>query len=203
MGTERIDPIGAPSPRPSEKVPSYRTGDSPGDEAACRDVLLPDWEQLLGFLTHLDCGTAAWRTLALGLLTLTLRRVRFSGLACLQLSSRPQGHSVTWGHALHLQAPAWPRAVGLPVPEVLTGPLKDRNSLSTTSSEKGGCRATRLMKRFRALLRASMNSLSAEDRTVTRQPGACPPHRTVPGKELRAPRGGEHSQRRPSPHALR
>lgn len=63
------------------------------------------------------------------------------------------------------------------VSHVLTGPLKDRNNLRTTSSEKGGCRATRLMKRFRALLRASMNSLSAGERTrVTKHsPVLAPP----------------------------
>lgn len=43
----------------------------------------------------------------------------------------------------------------------LTEPLKERKILRSTSSEKGGCRATRLMKRFRALRRPSMNSLSA------------------------------------------
>lgn len=45
--------------------------------------------------------------------------------------------------------------------DTLTEPLKERKSLRSTSSEKGGCRATRLMKRFRALRRPSMNSLSA------------------------------------------
>jgi hypothetical protein len=59
--------------------------------------------------------------------------------------------------------------------DTLTEPLKDRKSLRRTSSEKGGCRATRLMKRFRALLRPSMNSLSAgQDRGVT--PGSTPNH---------------------------
>ena len=60
-------------------------------------------------------------------------------------------------------------------PRVLTGPLKDRNSLRIVSSEKGGCRATKLMKRFSARLRASMNSLSAGGRTlVTVGPGTAP-----------------------------
>lgn len=36
--------------------------------------------------------------------------------------------------------------------------------MRVASSENGGCLATRLMKRFRALLRPSMNSLSAEER---------------------------------------
>lgn len=45
--------------------------------------------------------------------------------------------------------------------DTLTEPLKERKILRSTSSEKGGCRATRLMKRFRALRRPSMNSLSA------------------------------------------
>lgn len=50
----------------------------------------------------------------------------------------------------------------------LTEPLKERKSLRSTSSEKGGCRATRLMKRFKALRRPSMNSLSAgEEYRVT------------------------------------
>lgn len=65
--------------------------------------------------------------------------------------------------------PAWTQPLGPPTEGpprrgALTGPLKDRNSWRTTSSEKGGCRATRLTKRFSALRRASMNSLSAGDR---------------------------------------
>lgn len=69
-----------------------------------------------------------------------------------------------------------PRSPGSPqTPRVLTGPLKDRKSLRTPSSEKGGCRATRLIKRFSARLRASMNSLSAGGRTqVTAGPGTGP-----------------------------
>lgn len=43
----------------------------------------------------------------------------------------------------------------------LTDPLKERKSFRRTSSENGGCRATRLMNRFNALLRVSMNSRSA------------------------------------------
>ena len=77
----------------------------------------------------------------------------------------PRGHQMRGGRrAESSRAQSWGLGPTLGS-EVLTGPLKDRNSLRTTSSEKGGCRATRLMKRFSALLRASMNSLSAEDRT--------------------------------------
>lgn len=121
MGTERIDPIGAPSPRLSEKVPSYRTGDGPGDEAACHEGFLPGWEWLPGFLARLDCGAAAWRTLALGLLTgpnvvlSVFLRTCMSPALLRGLGSRSQGHSVTWGCSLHGQAPARPGAVGRPV----------------------------------------------------------------------------------------
>lgn len=50
--------------------------------------------------------------------------------------------------------------------QILTEPLNDRKSFKSTSSEKGGCRATRFMKRFRALLLDSMNSRSAAGRST-------------------------------------
>lgn len=50
--------------------------------------------------------------------------------------------------------------------QILTEPLNDRKSFKSTSSEKGGCRATRFIKRFRALLLDSMNSRSATGRNT-------------------------------------
>lgn len=53
---------------------------------------------------------------------------------------------------------------------LLTEPLKVRKVLTSSSAEKRGCRATRLMNLLRARLLPSMNSRSEmEVRTVDRQ----------------------------------
>lgn len=82
----------------------------------------------------------------------------------------PPGTPHSWSPAPRGLGRGWARVWGPGEPGVrgqaLTGPLKERKSLSRTSSQSGGCRATRLRKRFRALLRSSMNSLSAAGRRL-------------------------------------